>query len=312
MESIRKQEFTDWELIIVDDGSTDETGMILPDLLAEVEQPIQCFRQENQGAYVARNMGLEHATGRYIAFFDSDDFWLPHHVKDCVDALDSNPDVDWVYGACCIKEEATNRTIDPNSFFINGVPRPFMQLRVREKGQVRVIDDSAVVQCAISNGLYCGLQNSVLRRALFDGVRFDTTRNGDDQLFVIRCLSERRTFAYFPNVHVIYCVHDSNSSAAGSDDDIDHRSRVLRSLAAGFERLLVERQWAPKEQHAIRKRLQREYFWKLGYATLLRSGQYQEAMRMFRIGLSYWPWDWRCWKTYVVSSLRNFLGLAAF
>src|SRR3712207_6270965 len=76
--SIRSQTWTDWELIIVDDGSTDETPEFLKELTANFQQPVRYICQENQGAYGARNTGLDHAIGKYIAFFDSDDLWLPH------------------------------------------------------------------------------------------------------------------------------------------------------------------------------------------------------------------------------------------
>ncbi len=98
--SIREQEFADWELIIVDDGSTDESPQLIERLIADIHQPVHYVRQENKGAYGARNTGLDHATGKYVAFFDSDDQWLPHHLGDCVGALAANPAVDWVYGAC--------------------------------------------------------------------------------------------------------------------------------------------------------------------------------------------------------------------
>src|SRR5262245_582888 len=98
-QAIRSQRFTDWELIVVDDGSTDDTRRLVEGLAAEVPQPVHYVWQENQGAYAARNTGLNRLRGKYVAFYDSDDIWLPHHLGDCVDALDGNPDVDWAYGA---------------------------------------------------------------------------------------------------------------------------------------------------------------------------------------------------------------------
>jgi len=61
--SIANQTFTDWELVIVDDGSTDNTADVVRSF--EATQPVRCVRQENRGAYAARNRGLDEATGRY-------------------------------------------------------------------------------------------------------------------------------------------------------------------------------------------------------------------------------------------------------
>jgi len=74
--SIRAQSWSDWELIIVDDGSTDDTAS----RLAGLDPRIRLLWQENQGVTAARNTGLAAAKGELVAFLDSDDEWLPHHL----------------------------------------------------------------------------------------------------------------------------------------------------------------------------------------------------------------------------------------
>ena len=69
--SIRGQEFTNWELIIVDDGSTDDTAELVQQFRQDTPQPVRYVFQDNQGAYGARNTGLDHIAGEYVAFFDS-------------------------------------------------------------------------------------------------------------------------------------------------------------------------------------------------------------------------------------------------
>src|SRR4051812_16716694 len=126
--SIRSQTFTDWELIVVDDGSTDDTAALVAELTRGWEQPMRYHRQENRGAYGARNTGLDLARGEYVAFFDSDDVWLPHHLGDCYAALAANPDVDWVYGASRSVDQATGRELSPSSFYLAGRAREFLAL----------------------------------------------------------------------------------------------------------------------------------------------------------------------------------------
>jgi GT2 family glycosyltransferase len=67
------QELTDYEVLVVDDGSTDDTAAVL----ARYGDRVRALRQENQGQGVARNLGIQHATGRYVVFLDSDDLWFP-------------------------------------------------------------------------------------------------------------------------------------------------------------------------------------------------------------------------------------------
>jgi glycosyltransferase involved in cell wall biosynthesis len=83
--SVFRQTFTDYEIIIVDDGSTDCTRAQVGQISAErpaVNQRIRYFFQKNQGKSVALNHGLSEAKGEWIAFLDSDDIWLPGKIED--------------------------------------------------------------------------------------------------------------------------------------------------------------------------------------------------------------------------------------
>jgi glycosyltransferase involved in cell wall biosynthesis len=306
MESIRLQTLRDWELIIVDDGSTDATAEILPELMATVEQPVKIVRQENQGAYGARNTGLQSVSGKYVAFYDSDDYWLPHHLQDCVDAMESDATIDWVYGACQIVNEATGVVLAENTFYEQSKPRPFLRLRTRTSGNLRVIDDPDALKVMISYGLFSGLQNSVLRSELFSSAQFEWEQRNEaeDQLFVIRALMAGRQLAYFDNVHVIYRVHADNSSAAGGAQNLPRQRRVLQLQIEGYERLYADHAWPPDVSHALRRRLGNDYFWKLGYSTLLPLQERSEAIAVLRRGLRHWPWNWRFWKTYLIETVR--------
>ena len=60
---------------------------------------------------------------RYVAFYDSDDLWLPHHLADCVSGLDACPEVDWVFSACRRVEHGSDRVLLANTFYH---PDPFV------------------------------------------------------------------------------------------------------------------------------------------------------------------------------------------
>lgn len=79
--SVQKQTYTNWEMIIVDDCSTDSTCSIVEEI-AKNDSRIILIRQEtNGGAARARNRALENATGRFIAYLDADDIWLPQKLE---------------------------------------------------------------------------------------------------------------------------------------------------------------------------------------------------------------------------------------
>ena len=230
-EAIKGQQFQDWELIVVDDGSTDNTRELVADLGRGWTQPVRYVYQENQGAYGRSNTGLDLARGKYIAFYDSDDVWLPHHLQHCVTALEVNPKVDWVYGATRMVDFASGAVLHPSSFYVHGRPRPFLRLRARTSGRLRIIEDDRAIQYMFLHGLYSGLQCSVIRRDVFAGYRFEArSRNeAEDQLIVVEALAAGRRFAYFDCVHVIYYIHAQNSSLAGTASSVDKHVRLFRA-----------------------------------------------------------------------------------
>lgn len=94
IDSVLGQSFEHWELILVDDGSTDNTAEVCREY---DDSRVQYVRQENAGQAVARNRGLELARGKYIAFLDHDDVWLPDKLRQQVAFLDENAACGLVY-----------------------------------------------------------------------------------------------------------------------------------------------------------------------------------------------------------------------
>lgn len=303
-DSLAGQTFTDWELVIVDDGSTDGTRAIV-DEYVESHVRTRYLYQENRGAYAARNRGVDEATGKYIAFYDSDDLWLPHHLERCVRALEAHAEIDWVFGACRQVDRATGTELDPNTSYLGGRPRPFVSLNAQVSEGLHIITDPAVLECQILHGLYCGLQNSVLKRQLFDGRRFnDRFRVVEDELFAIRVLAAGARFAYFLEPHVIYQVHSDNSSASATASSLAKHVEIYSELTVGIEQLLSELSLSARERRALLKRLGREYFWHLGYVGFWQAGRRLEALDMYRRGLAAWPWHPGAWKTYLLARLK--------
>lgn len=86
IETVQQQTLTDWELLLIDDGSTDSSPKIIESYLSDSR--IQYLRKENAGVSAARNTGIDNATGDYFAFLDADDLWDAHNLEKKVAILE--------------------------------------------------------------------------------------------------------------------------------------------------------------------------------------------------------------------------------
>jgi glycosyltransferase involved in cell wall biosynthesis/SAM-dependent methyltransferase len=101
VESVFAQTYQDWELILVDDGSTDGSTEIALSYTHQYPQKVRylCHAgHQNRGSSASRNLGFRHSRGELVAFLDSDDVWLPQKLEQHVSLLESHPEADALFG----------------------------------------------------------------------------------------------------------------------------------------------------------------------------------------------------------------------
>jgi glycosyltransferase involved in cell wall biosynthesis len=102
IESVFAQTFQKWEILLIDDGSTDGSVGISREYAAMFPNKLRYFEHDghkNRGLPASRNVGVQHAKGEFIAVLDSDDVWLPRKLEEQVNILDSRPEVALVCGS---------------------------------------------------------------------------------------------------------------------------------------------------------------------------------------------------------------------
>lgn len=114
IQSILEQTYQDWELIIVNDGSTDETPKILEKYADN--KKIQILTQENGGVSVARNNGVAKAKGSHIALLDADDLWHKNHLEVLNNMIEKYPSAG-LYGTFAVTELANGKLLTECSYF---------------------------------------------------------------------------------------------------------------------------------------------------------------------------------------------------
>lgn len=122
IESVLAQTYKKWEMLIIDDGSKDNSLQII-EKYANKDDRIKFFKQKNAGSSVARNTGITHANGQYIALLDADDLWRPDFLKSQIDFMKSK-------NALCVT--CAYGRIDDNSRAILTPIKPKPVIRVKD------------------------------------------------------------------------------------------------------------------------------------------------------------------------------------
>jgi D-glycero-D-manno-heptose 1,7-bisphosphate phosphatase len=193
VESLLAQSYANWELVVVNDGSTDETASVAA---AYRDPRIRVLHQKNGGESSARNAALRNATGEYLAFLDADDLFLPEHLESAVKYLETHPECGGVY-TDGIYIDAAGTHLKPLSSRRRG---PFTG-RIFEQ-MVRASDVFGTPACV------------VLRRAVIQShmLEFDPDIViGPDWDFLVQ-FSEHADFGYVDRPTCLYRVHTGNIS----------------------------------------------------------------------------------------------------
>lgn len=189
----------DVEVIVVDDGSTDGSAQICDEYPFKVEH-----FDENKGVSIARNTGLDFASGDWISFLDADDEYAPGALNAINASIRMYPDADLI--------QMNHVRVMPSGAT---VPRMF---NVRGKYDLYNLPKLWMSSC-----------NKLFRRSLICGMTFDESlRHGEDELFILECL--RRTRCIYNSEHIALHYHKDNPNSLSTTTSFDDLLGEQRAL----------------------------------------------------------------------------------
>lgn len=198
LESVFAQTYRPFEVIVVDDGSTDDSGVI-----AQSFPDVRYIRQSNQGVAAARNHGVEAACGEFYAFLDQDDLWVPEKLKLQIDHLQHNRDLGY--------------TLTQQKFFLE--PGAALPAWFRKE-----------LLSSVHTGWVVG--TLVVRRTVFEQVgNFATGYSAaNDTDWFFRAKAAEIPMAVVPELLLLKRVHEANDSSRAKDILAEMRRVVKSSL----------------------------------------------------------------------------------
>jgi len=217
VKSVLGQTMEDFEFLIIDDGSYDDTKSVLDSYLAD--DRIRYFYQENQGQSVARNIGLKNSRGRFICFIDSDNVWLPDKLAVQISMMQDNPSVDVIYGDCILIDKQSREVGVKNIRRYSGHIAPQM------------LKDNCV-----------SMNTAMARRQCFDelGGMNGKRRVADDYDLWLR-FSAKYKFLYVPEYFAKYRVMDDQISS-DKRRRFEANERIIHDFLQEFPEAVTARQ----------------------------------------------------------------------
>ena len=195
LDSILEQTFSDYEVILVNDGSTDNSGLICQEY-AEKDSRIRYFEKENGGLSDARNYGIEQAQGEYLTFVDSDDFLDKMHLNVLYTALvNNNVDISIVNYA---NYQTSNAT-----FYLH----TFGEYYEKNYSSEELLDNLAILE---RNDLsFSTIWGKLYKRSVFSFLRFPKGVIGEDVALIYKIYTQVDKIVYAHKDTYIYRENDS-------------------------------------------------------------------------------------------------------
>lgn len=199
LDSVQKQSYSNWECIIVDDGSKDSSPAIC-DEYVKTDSRFKVIHKENGGVSEARNTGLSQVSGEWVTFVDSDDELTLDALKYFTEGMERYPKVSVLRGG--------HRTITPTAI---GKDR---------QAEEWIYTKSHADALKISEETWCSgfMWSTCFRKDILEGVQFDNYITWcEDHIFTYQCMLKAKEIAFVPHVVYVYYLDDTYPAGFGKN-----------------------------------------------------------------------------------------------
>ncbi|WP_070885149.1 glycosyltransferase family 2 protein [Pseudomonas argentinensis] len=243
--SLQAQSWADWEAIIVDDGSTDDTERVAAQLLGE-DSRIVYVRQPNGGTSAAKNTGIRHASGEYLMFLDADDLLTTNKLAAHIGHFQNNPHIDISYSRF--------------RYFLDGHESCLftkLDLSSEQEWAVAIDGRHDVALPVFLRGNNMAIHAAMVRKSMIDRVGdFDTEMRAlEDWDYWLRCILRGAHLAFLDNPQVLALTRVHKNSATQTLDFSDYKLRVYEKVRQ--EALGLRGEGEERLQALLDKELQR-------------------------------------------------------
>jgi glycosyltransferase involved in cell wall biosynthesis len=203
IKSVQAQSYENWECLVVDDGSTDDTAAVVAQI-ADADSRVKYIKQQNLGLAAARNTGIKNASGEYFQFLDADDLLEPNKLEQHVAFLKANPEIDIVFSDA---RYFRNGHSEERFYNPDGSSTPWVA-KLSAKGP-------DVLVSLVRNNIMV-VSSPLLRKSAVDDVGlFEASTKGiEDWHYWVRCAVKGKHFHYDDSsgTHTLVRVHGSSMS----------------------------------------------------------------------------------------------------
>lgn len=302
IDTVVNQTCQDWELVLIDDKSTDKTVEIIQGR-AKNDSRIKLYTNgHTKGPSGARNQGLDKAVGRYIAYQDSDDEWEPHHLETMIYYLATYPDkVDLMTANPLRKYRENNEVFNYDTLDMDNISHTKLE-------DAYLISPACLFDTQL-RGRVITTQCIVAKAEVLKANRWnEALYAAEDNLHNLVLSASNIRVGHIQEFHTIYWAHNDNITNCNGSHTPDKMERILASFVSYWKIILDRFELSSSQKNYVKNELAETYAWQLAYNTLEPQKKFKQANAAYLNALKLRPSHVDYWKSYIKSVIKIVLN----